>query len=244
MGPLKNPRYEKFAQMVASGLTGSEAYRQVAGATAGKNADVLAARWMDSPGVRERIAELREANSRKATLSREQTIEFLCNVINTSAAKVDADSPLVQSAEFADGKPVKLRIPDKIAAVKELVRMCGWAKPDRVELSATDTLAEFVNSIRKSGRPQENGNGGLPHAEDNREGPPSKEPENAASTAKSKAARCANIMRRQGDGAFCAIGRRLICRPRGGRPVHSCATPQFGFRKQFVFRGRAVPHRL
>ena len=74
--------------MVASGLTGSEAYRQVAGATAGKNADVLAARWMDSPGVRERLSELKEANSRKATLSREQTIEFLWNVISTSAAKV------------------------------------------------------------------------------------------------------------------------------------------------------------
>ena len=103
MGPLKNSRYEKFAQMVASGLTGSEAYRQVAGATAGKNADVLAARWMDSPGVRERVNELKEANSRKATLSRKQTIEFLCNVINSSAAKVDADSPLVQSAEFVDG---------------------------------------------------------------------------------------------------------------------------------------------
>ena len=60
MGPLKNSRYEKFAQMVASGLTGSEAYRQVAGATGGKNADVLAARWMDSPGVRERLNELKE----------------------------------------------------------------------------------------------------------------------------------------------------------------------------------------
>ena len=63
MGPLKNSPYAKFAQMVASGLTGSEAYRQVAGATAGKNAEVLAARWMDSPGVRERLNELKEANS-------------------------------------------------------------------------------------------------------------------------------------------------------------------------------------
>ena len=37
-----------------------------------------------------------------------------------SAAKIEEDSPLVQSAEFVDGKPVKLGIPDKIAAVKEL----------------------------------------------------------------------------------------------------------------------------
>jgi hypothetical protein len=82
MGPLKNSRHEKFAQAVASGLSGSEAYRQVVGAAAGKNADVIANQLMNQHGVRERIAELKEANSRKATLSREQTIEFLCNVRN------------------------------------------------------------------------------------------------------------------------------------------------------------------
>jgi hypothetical protein len=65
-------------------------------------------------------------------------------VITASAAKIDVDSPLVQSAEFVDGKPVKLRILDKIAAVKELVRVCAWAQPARLELSATDTLAGFV----------------------------------------------------------------------------------------------------
>ena len=85
----------------------------------------MADQLMNQHGVRERVNELKEANSRKATLSREQTIEFLCNVINTSAAKVDADSPLVQSAEFENGQPAKLRIPDKIAAVKELTKMCG-----------------------------------------------------------------------------------------------------------------------
>jgi hypothetical protein len=37
-------------------------------------------------------------------------------------------NPLVQSAEFVDGKPVKLS---------------GWAKPDRIELSATDMLADL-----------------------------------------------------------------------------------------------------
>ena len=145
---LKNSRHEKFAQGVASGLSGSEAYRRVVGAASGKN--VMADQLMNHYGVRERIAELKEANSRKATLSREQTIEFLCNVINTSAAKVEADSSLVQSAEFVDDKPVRLRIPDKIAAAKELTKMCGWAQPACVELSARDTLAEFIDSIRQA----------------------------------------------------------------------------------------------
>jgi hypothetical protein len=97
-----------------------------------------------------RIAELKEANSRKATLTREQIIEFLCKAVTASAANVEADSPLVQTAEFVDGKPVKLRIPDKIAAVKELVKICGWAQPSRVELSTRDTLAEFIDSIRQA----------------------------------------------------------------------------------------------
>ena len=141
----------KFAQCVASGLTGADSYRQVMNYT-GKEADGNAANWMNRPGVQERVNELKEANSRKATLSRERTIEFLCNVISTSAATVEADSPLVQSAEFMDGKPMKLKIPDKIAAVKELTKICGWAQPERFELSATDTLADFINSIREAPR--------------------------------------------------------------------------------------------
>ena len=151
MASLKNVRHEKFAQCVASGLSGAEAYRQAA-EYSGKQADGNAANWMKRPGVRERIAELKEANSRRATLSREQTIEFLCSVILASAAKVDVDSSLVQSAEFENGQPVKLRIPDKIAAVKELTKMCGWAQPNRIELSARDTLAEFIDSIRQAPR--------------------------------------------------------------------------------------------
>ncbi len=51
-------------------------------------------------------------------------------------------------------------MPDKIAAAQLLVKICGWANPERVELSATDTLAEFVQSLRKSGWPEQvSGNG-------------------------------------------------------------------------------------
>jgi hypothetical protein len=82
-----------------------------------------------------------------------------------SAAKVDVDSSLVQSAEFENGQPVKLRIPDKIAAVKELTKMCGWAQPNRIELSARDTLAEFIDSIRQAPRRP----GMAAYAEDNGE---------------------------------------------------------------------------
>ena len=68
------------------------------------------------------------------------------------AKDVDGGSPLCQAYKEAGGN-IEIRIPDKIAAVKELTRMCGWAKPDRVELAATDTLAEFIQSIRQGGQP-------------------------------------------------------------------------------------------
>ena len=43
-------------------------------------------------------------------------------------------------------------MPDKIAAAQLLVKMCAWGNPERVELSANDTLAEFIQSIRHLGR--------------------------------------------------------------------------------------------
>jgi hypothetical protein len=153
MPALATPKDEAFCQGVASGLPKAEAWRRATGRT--NNADVHCDQLMGKRGITERITELKEANSRKATLTREQIIEFLCKAVTASASNVEADSSLVQSAEFIDGKPVKLKIPDKIAAVRELVRICGWAQPARLELSARDTLGDFINSIREAGGPRQ-----------------------------------------------------------------------------------------
>jgi hypothetical protein len=61
MPALANPRHEKFAQAVASGKSASEAYRQC-GAN-GKNGDMQAAKLVVKGSIRERIAELKEAQS-------------------------------------------------------------------------------------------------------------------------------------------------------------------------------------
>ena len=69
MPVLENPRHEKFAQLRASGKTGSDSYRGVAGSNA-KNPDALADQWMKRPGVRERIEELKAEAARQCSLSR------------------------------------------------------------------------------------------------------------------------------------------------------------------------------
>jgi hypothetical protein len=55
----------KFAQSVASGLNGAEAYRGVAGSNS-KNSDVCANDWMKQTGVKERIEELRAEQNAKS----------------------------------------------------------------------------------------------------------------------------------------------------------------------------------
>ena len=72
-------------------------------------------------------------------------------ILDAGAGVVAKDSRLCQSYRTGD-YGTGVRMPDKIAAAQLLVKMCGWANPERVELSATDTLAEFIQSIRYLGR--------------------------------------------------------------------------------------------
>jgi hypothetical protein len=76
MASLKNVRHEKFAQCVASGLSGADAYRQAA-EYSGKQADGNAANWMKRPGVRECIEELKAESAARCSLSREAYIKSL-----------------------------------------------------------------------------------------------------------------------------------------------------------------------
>ena len=145
MAILGNPRYEKFAQAVASGLSASEAYRQ-SGAN-GKNADVHAARLMVNDGICARVAELKEAQSQKSELSRDQLREFLTEVILTPAGKVDEQSRLCQSYRITQ-EVREIRMPDKLRAVEQLVKLCGWNAPEKLEHGASNELTELLKRLR------------------------------------------------------------------------------------------------
>jgi hypothetical protein len=150
MASLKNVRHEKFAQCVASGLSGADAYRRAA-EYSGKQADGNAANWMKRSGVRERIEELKAEAADKCSLSREQALDWLASVIRTPAGQVTKDSPLCQSYKVTGGVE-EIRMPDKIAAVTQIAKMCGWHTPDKIHLQAEDTLTAFMQSIRQANR--------------------------------------------------------------------------------------------
>jgi hypothetical protein len=142
---LRNPRHELFAQAVASGKSASEAYRQ--SGAAGKNADVHSARMMVNDGICKRAAELKAAQSQKSELSSDQLREFLVAVIQTPAGKVDEQSRLCQSYKNTS-EARQIRMPDKLRAVEQLVKLCGWNEPEKFEHGANNELTDLLKRLR------------------------------------------------------------------------------------------------
>ena len=157
MPPLENARHESFAQAVASGKSASEAYRQ-SGAT-GKNADVHAARLMVNDGISKRVAELKAAQAQKSELSRDQLREFLTEVILTPAGKVNEQSRLCQSYKVTP-EVREIRMPDKLRAVEQLAKLCGFNEPEKMEIEhgykAQQELIEVIARLRGRGAARNN----------------------------------------------------------------------------------------
>lgn len=92
MALLRNPRWEKFAQAVAAGVSASEAYRSIDGK--GKNANVIASRMLANVNIRKRIKELQQESATSKTLDmqerREINAEIARNAQNRPADRIAA----------------------------------------------------------------------------------------------------------------------------------------------------------
>jgi hypothetical protein len=148
MPELANIRHEKFAQGVASGLTGAEAYRRVAGSNS-KNADVCANDWMKQAGVKERIAELRAEQNAKSEMSRDEYRRFLVDIIRAKPKDAAFNNPLCELVFTRDGRQASF--PNKLAAGAQLSKICGWDDPSKLNTSTDDTLTELLIKIRRDG---------------------------------------------------------------------------------------------
>jgi hypothetical protein len=153
MPKLENPRWERFAQLCALLNSASAAYRRLGRKKGGRirNVDVNSDRLMSKPAVRERIAELRRENDRKATLSREQMLEWLTRVITTGAGDVTPTDSLCQAHKHTCGngwETHEIRLPDKLGAAQQLARMCDWNSAERIELSM-DPLTNYLVELRQ-----------------------------------------------------------------------------------------------
>jgi phage terminase small subunit len=99
MPVLKNPRHERFAQLRASGKSGFESYRIVAGKNA-RNADVRADELTSRPDVRERIEELQAEAAKHCRLTREQFVESLVEMYRGKPGEATLDNPLCEEVNY------------------------------------------------------------------------------------------------------------------------------------------------
>ena len=143
MPAIANPRHELFAQTMASGKSASEAYRQ-SGAK-GKNADVHAARLMVNDSIRKRVAELKEAQSKKCEMTRDQLREFLVSVILAKPEDANFDNPICEITMSKAGPAVVF--PSKLGAAAQLAKLTGWNEVEKVSVEAGDTLSAFLRQI-------------------------------------------------------------------------------------------------
>ena len=114
MPTLRNPKHEKFAQLVASGMTAQAAFTQ-----AGFNAKQNAPRLRNNEVVAKRIEELQTRNERKAemaALSRDELIKILSEIVHATRSRLS-------EARTADG----------LKAAELLTKLCGYNEPEQVK---------------------------------------------------------------------------------------------------------------
>jgi phage terminase small subunit len=145
MRPL-NPRQERFAQLVASGMPASRAYREAGYSATGTASETCAAKLLRIAKVASYVEAVRKAAKEKgetaAYLTLEEKRKFLRSVVTTPVGEVNASSPLCQSFKVTkDG--LEYKVPDKLRALELDAKLAG-EMTEKVEHSASPELAEWL----------------------------------------------------------------------------------------------------
>jgi hypothetical protein len=154
MPPLPDARHERFAQLMADKrMSNAEAYREALGKPemTPDVAAVMATKWLNRVNVAARITELKAQAEEVSTLTRQEAVGILCDVITTGARQVDPDGPLCQSYKrhkTPQGEETEtITMPSKMEALKQLAAMCGWNSAVKVDLG--DNMTALIQKIRK-----------------------------------------------------------------------------------------------
>jgi phage terminase small subunit len=114
MPTLRNPKHEKFAQLVASGMTAQAAFTK-----AGYPSPQNAPRLRNNELVAKRIEELQARNERKAemaALTRDELIATLMEIVQATRTRLPEARPT-----------------DGLKAAEMRAKMCGWNEPEQVK---------------------------------------------------------------------------------------------------------------
>ena len=112
---LTNNRHERFCQLVASGKSQSDAYRQVYPKSKGWKEDAVHVRASELAGkVSVRVGELKEAGANRAVMTKIECCEVLTRIIRSP----DGDGGGMAS---------------RLAAIGILSKLMGYYAPEKIE---------------------------------------------------------------------------------------------------------------
>ena len=149
------PKQRIFADLYLGGMFATEALR----AAGYRDADAAKAahRMLKRKPFQAYLKTERERLAEKAGMKREEVVNYLCRVILTPIARADEDARdlLVsdQIRTLRDGQKVRrVRMVNKMAAVRQLCTMMGWNNPEKPEVTVfgipQDDLAEMIRRAR------------------------------------------------------------------------------------------------
>ena len=104
-----------------------------------------AAKLVVKSSIRERVAELKEAQSKKCEMTRDQLRQFLVDVIRAKPEDASFNNPLCEVA-MAKAGPAAV-FPSKLGAAAQLAKLTGWNEVEKVSVEAGDTLSAFLRQI-------------------------------------------------------------------------------------------------
>lgn len=131
-------RMREFARLVvASRLSKPDAYRRAFNRNdmSGVAASKAASRLSKNSEVCRFMDELAAELDKEAIASRQECLEFLTSIIRTPVGQVTAESPLAQELNESESG-VRIKMPGKIEAVRELAKLAGYNEPERVDVNA------------------------------------------------------------------------------------------------------------
>lgn len=126
---LDNPRHEKFAQLIASGIDAKAAYARVYRGVRGESAEQGGSRL--SKTVKKRVRWLQSQSATATTLTMQERREFLARVTRARLDKLDLekDGDLIQEIDYHDaesgGGLKKIKTPGKRECVMDDAKLAG-----------------------------------------------------------------------------------------------------------------------
>lgn len=148
MPQLDNPRHEAFAQAVACGQKGAEAYRKVYGEHQRNARSSASALLKDNPDISQRVLEISQRAATGAVMTLQEEMEYLTRAILTPIDQIDETSVLCQRVKRTADGTVEYWCVDKLGSMrlladlkKELSTNVNLDMKIKIEITAADVLA-------------------------------------------------------------------------------------------------------